>query len=100
MRAALSFLQVELLDAPEVKKKLLTHLKKKASLLGSSSLATLILALQDSPFDSVKKMIEDLITKIDDEQSAEDDEIEDCKKDMVAATKKVAKNGARIEDEQ
>jgi len=75
-------------------------LRKQASLLGSSSLATLVLALQDSPFDSVKKMIEDLITKIDDEQASEDSEIEDCKNDLTDATKKVAKNGMRIEEEE
>lgn len=99
-RTAFSFLQVDSEEAPDAKKKLLTHLKKKASLLGSSSLATLVLALQDSPFDSVKQMIEDLITKIDEEQTAEDTEIEDCKNDLVDATKKVAKNGARIEEEE
>jgi len=99
-RSAFSFLQVDSQDTPGAKKRLLTHLKKQASLLGSSSLATLVLALQDSPFDSVKKMIEDLITKIDDEQASEDSEIEDCKNDIVDATKKIAKNGARIEEEE
>jgi len=58
------------------------------------------MALEDNPFESVKKMIEDLITKIDDEQSAEDSEIEDCKNDIQDATKKRAKNGARIEEEE
>merc|ERR1719428_1347065 len=45
-------------------------------------------------------MIEDLITKIDDEQAAEDDEIEDCKNDIQDNTKKRAKNGARMEEEE
>merc|ERR1719161_126470 len=45
-------------------------------------------------------MIEDLITKIDDEQSAEDDEIEACKNDITDNTKKRAKNAARMEEEE
>merc|ERR1719265_2479712 len=58
------------------------------------------MALEDNPFESVKKMIEDLITKIDDEQAAEDDEIEDCKTDIQDNTKKRAKNGMRMEEEE
>jgi len=58
------------------------------------------MALEDNPFESVKKMIEDLITKIDDEQSAENDEIEACKNDINDNTKKRAKNGARMEEEE
>merc|ERR1719335_1665191 len=45
-------------------------------------------------------MIEDLITKIDDEQSAEDDEIDACKDDIRDNTKKRAKNAARMEEEE
>lgn len=82
------------------KKKVVSNLAKSASLLKSSTLEALVLALEDSPFDSVKKMIEDLITKIDDEQAAEDDEIEDCKNDIKDNTKKRAKNAARMEEEE
>jgi hypothetical protein len=96
---ALSFLQVY--DPKEAaKKKVVSNLAKQASLLKSSSLQALVMMLEDNPFESVKKMIEDLITKIDDEQSAEDDEIEACKNDIQDNTKKRAKNGARMEEEE
>merc|ERR1719169_53948 len=84
----------------DAKKKVLSNLAKQASLLKSSSLQALVMALEDNPFESVKKMIEDLITKIDDEQAAEDDEIEDCKNDIQDNTKKRAKNAARMEEEE
>lgn len=45
-------------------------------------------------------MIEDLITKIDEEQEAETAEIDDCKTDMIDSTKKRAKNDAKMEKEQ
>merc|ERR1719486_1825764 len=45
-------------------------------------------------------MIEDLITKIDDQQSAEENEIEDCKTDITDNTKKRAKNAAKMEEEE
>jgi len=45
-------------------------------------------------------MIEDLIKKINDEQKAEESEIEDCKNDIQDNTKKRAKNGARMEEEE
>jgi hypothetical protein len=82
------------------KTKIVSNLAKQASLLKSSTLEALVMALEDSPFDSVKKMIEDLIKKIDDEQSAEDDEIEDCKNDIKDNTKKRSKNAARMEEEE
>jgi len=98
---AMSFLQIA--SEPkkdEAKKKVLSNLARQASLLKSSTLEALVMALEDNPFESVKKMIEDLITKIDDEQSAEDDEIEACKNDINDNTKKRAKNGARMEEEE
>jgi len=96
-----SFIQIASEPKKEAtKKKVLSNLARQASLLKSSTLEALVMALEDNPFESVKKMIEDLITKIDDEQSAEDSEIEDCKNDIQDATKKRAKNGARIEEEE
>jgi len=96
-----SFLQIASEPSKDAtKKKVLSNLARQASLLKSSTLEALVMALEDNPFDSVKKMIEDLITKIDDEQAAEDDEIEDCKNDIKANTKKRAKNAARMEEEE
>jgi len=98
---ALSFLQIYSKPTQEAtKKKVLSNLARQASLLKSSSLQALVMMLEDNPFESVKKMIEDLITKIDDEQSAEDDEIEACKNDITDNTKKRAKNAARMEEEE
>merc|ERR1719281_813614 len=98
---AMSFLQIAAEPKKDtVKKKVLSNLARQASLLKSSTLEALVLALEDNPFESVKKMIEDLITKIDDEQKAEDDEIEDCKNDIKDNTKKRAKNAARMEEEE
>merc|ERR1719171_1079594 len=99
---AISFLQVfsDSQHVPETTKKVITHLLKRASLLKSSTLETLVMQLQENPFNSVKTMIEDLITKIDDEQKAEEDEIEACKTDITDNTKKRAKNAAKMEEEE
>merc|ERR1719262_1127954 len=83
-----------------IKKKAISHLAEEASILKSMKLEKLVMQIKDSPFDSVKKMIEDLITKIDEEQEAETAEIDDCKTDMIDSTKKRAKNDAKMEKEQ
>jgi len=83
-----------------IKKKTISHLAEEASILKSTKLEKLVMQIRDSPFDSVKKMIEDLITKIDEEQEAETAEIDDCKTDMIDSTKKRAKNDAKMEKEQ
>merc|ERR1719387_1391812 len=96
-----SFIQIASEPKKEAtKKKVLSNLARQASLLKSSTLEALVMALEDNPFESVKKMIEDLITKIDDEQAAEDDEIEACKNDIKDNTKKRSKNAARMEEEE
>merc|ERR1719272_1001619 len=101
MGQPMSFLQIASEPNKDAaKKKVLSNLARQASLLKSSTLEALVMALEENPFESVKKMIEDLITKIDDEQSAEEDEIEDCKNDINDNTKKRAKNGARMEEEE
>merc|ERR1719262_2056662 len=93
---AVSLMQIE----DPIKKKAISHLAEEASILKSMKLEKLVMQIKDSPFDSVKKMIKDLITKIDEEQEAETSEIEDCKTDMIDSTKKRAKNDMKMEKEQ
>jgi len=93
---AVSLMQIE----DPIKAKAISHLAEEASILKSTKLEKLVMQIKDSPFDSVKKMIEELITKIDAEQDAETAEIEDCKTDMIASTKKRAKNDAKMEKEK
>jgi chromosome segregation ATPase len=93
---AVSLMQIE----DPIQKKAISHLAEEASILKSMKLEKLVMQIKDSPFDSVKKMIEDLITKIDAEQEAETAEIDDCKTDMIASTKKRAKNDAKMSTEQ
>merc|ERR1719316_1280859 len=96
----MSFLQISSEPQTPGAKKAISSIAKSASLLKSSTLQALVMQLQENPFVSVKKMIEDLIDKIDDEQKAEEDEIEDCKNDITANTKKRAKNAMRMEEEE
>merc|ERR1719262_2179750 len=93
---AVSLMQIE----DPIKKKAISHLAEEASILKSTKLEKLVMQIKDSPFDSVKKMIEELITKIDAEQEAETAEIDDCKTDMIDSTKKRSKNDAKMEKEQ
>merc|ERR1719272_385981 len=101
MGQPMSFLQIASEPNKDAaKKKVLSNLARQASLLKSSTLEALVMQLNENPFESVKKMIEDLIKKINDEQKAEESEIEDCKNDIQDNTKKRAKNGARMEEEE
>jgi len=87
----------------KVKKAVATSLLKAADKLQSSSLFSLVMKLKagaSGPFDSVKNMIEDLITKIDDEQADEESEIAACKEDIMAATQSRADNKANIEESE
>jgi len=93
---AVSLMQIE----DPIKTKAISHLAEEASTLKSTKLEKLVMQIKDSPFDSVKKMIEDLITKIDAEQEAETAEIDDCKTDMIDSTKKRSKNDAKMEKEK
>merc|ERR1719443_1268301 len=81
-------------------KRAIEALVRKATSLRSSSLYSLVMQLRDSPFDSVKKMVQNLIKKIDEEQKAEEEEIEACKNDILAATQSRASNQAKMEDEE
>jgi len=109
-KKALSFLQVASLSDGELaarqiraRRAVATSLMSAAKRLQSSSLFTLVLRIKggtSGPFDSVKNMIEDLITKIDDEQSDEEAEIEACKNDITSATQSRADNKANIEEAQ
>merc|ERR1719316_977106 len=96
----MSFLQISSQPKTEAAKKVISSLARSASLLKSSTLQALVMQLEENPFVSVKNMIEDLITKIDDVQKAEEDEIEDCKNDITSNTKKRAKNAMRMEEEE
>jgi len=109
-KKALSFLQLASVSDDQLTDKqtsarraAATSLMSAAKRLQSSSLFTLVLRIKGGakgPFDSVKNMIEDLITKIDDEQSDEEAEIEACKNDITSATQARADNTANIEEQQ
>jgi len=99
-----SFLQLSSVSSSSTQatamKKMLQSLEDKAKSLKSGALYGIVVKLRDSPFDSVKRMIEGLIDKIDEEQTAEDDEISDCKDSIIAATTQRQKMAADMQDEE
>jgi len=66
------------------RKKVLGFLTAKAKQLKSAALTTMVVKLRDapSPFAKVKQMIEDLITRLEDEAAAEASQKEWCDKEM------------------
>jgi hypothetical protein len=83
--AEMSFLQRS--ARPETaarRKKVLGFLTAKAKQLKSAALTTMVVKLRDapSPFAKVKQMIEDLITRLEDEAAAEASQKEWCDKEM------------------
>merc|ERR1719453_2242165 len=66
------------------RKKMLGFLTQKAKELKSAALTTMVVKLRDapSPFAKVKQMIEDLITRLEDEAAVEASQKEWCDKEM------------------
>merc|ERR1719201_2303430 len=82
----MSFLQKS--SRPETaakRKQVLGFLTQKARELKSAALTTMVVKLRDapSPFAKVKQMIEDLITRLEDEAAAEASQKEWCDKEMA-----------------
>merc|ERR550514_2412315 len=105
-KTAVSFLQVASVSdsragaEQRAKASAIAALKRHAVSLKDSQLFAQAMLLRASPFDSVKRMIEDLIKKIEDEQTSENEEIEDCKKDIEQATRDKNTNSGKIEEEE
>jgi hypothetical protein len=89
-RQVVSFLQVAL-EGPETaaaRKKVIGFLTKQASKIDSIALSTLLVKLREapSPFAKVKQMIQDLISRLEDEAAAEASQKEWCDEEMASAT--------------
>jgi len=83
--AEMSFLQRSARPETAAKrKKVLGFLTQKARELKSAALTTMVVKMRDapSPFAKVKQMIEDLITRLEDEAAAEASQKEWCDKEM------------------
>merc|ERR1719316_477145 len=89
-RQVVSFLQVAL-SGPETaaaRKKVIGFLTKQATKIDSVVLSTLLVKLKEapSPFAKVKQMIQDLISRLEDEAAAEASQKEWCDEEMKTAT--------------
>merc|ERR1719316_2256939 len=89
-RQVVSFLQVAL-ERPETaaaRKKVIGFLSKQATKIDSVVLSTLLVKLKEapSPFAKVKQMIQDLISRLEDEAAAEASQKEWCDEEMKTAT--------------
>merc|ERR1719261_1290050 len=79
-----NFLQLDRPETAAKRKKVLNFLKKMARELKSAALTTMVVKLRDapSPFAKVKQMIEELITRLEDEAAAKASQKEWCDKEM------------------
>merc|ERR1719169_304613 len=79
-----AFLQMTRPETAAKRKKMLGFLTQKARELKSTALTTMVVKLRDapSPFAKVKQMIQDLITRLEDEAAAEASQKEWCDKEM------------------
>merc|ERR1719201_1649098 len=70
---SVNFLQLNRPETAAKRKQVLNFLKKRARELKSTALTTMVVKLRDapSPFAKVKQMIQDLITRLEDEAAAE-----------------------------
>jgi hypothetical protein len=84
----LSFLQLNTPKSKVARKKMINFLAAKAEALKSAALSTLLIKMRDtpSPFAKVKQMINDLITRLEDEAAAEAGQKEWCDEEMTSAT--------------
>merc|ERR1719155_88820 len=81
---SVNFLQMTRPETAAKRKKMLGFLTQKAKELKSTALTTMVVKMRDapSPFAKVKQMIEDLITRLEDEAAAEASQKEWCDKEM------------------
>merc|ERR1719155_222164 len=81
---SVNFLQMTRPETAAKRKKMIGFLTRQASKLKSTALTTMVVKLRDapSPFAKVKQMIEDLITRLEDEAAAEASQKEWCDKEM------------------
>jgi len=100
-RQVVSFIQVAL-SGPETaaaRKKVIGFLTRQASKIDSVVLSTLLVKLKEapSPFAKVKQMIQDLISRLEDEAAAEASQKEWCDEEMKTATENRDKAQRAIE---
>jgi len=100
-RQVVSFLQVAL-ERPETaaaRKKVIGFLSRQATKIDSVVLSTLLVKLKEapSPFAKVKQMIQDLISRLEDEAAAEASQKEWCDEEMKTATENRDKAQREIE---
>jgi len=100
-RQVVSFLQVAL-EGPETaaaRKKVIGFLTRQATKMDSVVLSTLLVKLKEapSPFAKVKQMIQDLISRLEDEAAAEASQKEWCDEEMKSATENRDKAQREIE---
>merc|ERR1719155_8380 len=81
---SVNFLQLNRPETAAKRKQVLNFLKRKARELKSTALTTMVVKMRDapSPFAKVKQVIEDLITRLEDEAAAEASQKEWCDKEM------------------
>merc|ERR1719313_608944 len=81
---SVNFLQLTRPETAAKRKQMLAFLKRKARELKSTALTTMVVKLRDapSPFAKVKQMIQDLISRLEDEAAAEASQKEWCDKEM------------------
>merc|ERR1719313_3273947 len=100
-RQAVSFIQLAL-SGPETaaaRKKVIGFLTRQATKIDSVVLSTLLVKLKEapSPFAKVKQMIQDLISRLEDEAAAEASQKEWCDEEMKTATENRDKAQREIE---
>merc|ERR1719506_2505566 len=100
-RQVVSFLQLAL-EGPETaaaRKKVIGFLSRQATKIDSVVLSTLLVKLKEapSPFAKVKQMIQDLISRLEDEAAAEASQKEWCDEEMKTATENRDKAQREIE---
>jgi hypothetical protein len=100
-RQAVSFIQLAL-EGPETaaaRKKVIGFLTRQATKIDSVVLSTLLVKLKEapSPFAKVKQMIQDLISRLEDEAAAEASQKEWCDEEMKTATENRDKAQREIE---
>merc|ERR1719199_2243547 len=100
-RQAVSFIQLAL-SGPETaaaRKKVIGFLSRQATKIDSVVLSTLLVKLKEapSPFAKVKQMIQDLISRLEDEAAAEASQKEWCDEEMKSATENRDKAQREIE---
>ena len=94
----LSFLQLRKPNQ-EARRKVVGFLTEKAKELKSMALSTLLMKLRDapSPFAKVKQMIQDLVSRLEEEASSEADQKEWCDENMAETNSEKAAAQTNVE---